>query len=74
MDQLFTTFGEDVKHLVRHIAKMAVVSSQDEQLSTEDTLNSVGLFIHTLDECFHVSLFGCSHLVDFVITDSCAAF
>ena len=69
MDELFTTFGEDVKHLVRHIAKMAVVSSQDEQLSTEDTLNSVGLFIHTLDECFHVSLFGCSHLVDFVITD-----
>lgn len=74
MDELFTTFGEDVKHLVRHIAKLAVVSSQDEQLSTEDTLNSVGLFIHTLDECFHVSLFGCSHLVDFVITDSCAAF
>ena len=71
MDELFTAFGEDVKHLVRHIAKMAVVSSQEEQLSTEDTLNSVGLFIHTLD---HVSLFGCSHLVDFVITDSCAAF
>ena len=41
MDELFTHFGEDVKHLVRHIAKMAVVSSQEEQLSTGDTLNSV---------------------------------
>ncbi|KAM7447173.1 the TRAFAC class myosin-kinesin ATPase superfamily [Porites harrisoni] len=40
MDELFTDFGEDVKHLVRHIAKMAVVSSQEEQLSTGDTLNS----------------------------------
>ena len=74
MDELFTDFGEDVKHLVRHIAKMAVVSSQEEQLSTGDTLNSVGLFIHTLDRYFHELLFGCSQLVAFVITDSCDAF
>ena len=46
MDELFTDFGEDVKHLVRHIAKMAVVSSQE---TTGDTLNSVGLLVHTLD-------------------------
>lgn len=25
-------FNDDVKHIVRHIAKMAVVSSQEEQL------------------------------------------
>ena len=48
MDELFTAFGDDIKHLIRHIAKMAVFSSQEEQLSTGDTLNSVGLFIHLL--------------------------
>ena len=48
MADLFTAFGDDVKHVVRDIAKMAVVSSQEEQLSIGDTQNSVSLFIFLL--------------------------
>lgn len=31
MDDLFSTFNDDVRHVVRHTAKMAVLSSQEEQ-------------------------------------------
>ena len=31
MDDLFAAFNDDVRHVVRHTAKMAVLSSQEEQ-------------------------------------------
>ena len=31
MDDLFSAFNDDVRHVVRHTAKMAVLSSQEEQ-------------------------------------------
>ena len=31
MDGLFAAFNDDVRHVVRHTAKMAVLSSQEEQ-------------------------------------------
>lgn len=31
MDGLFSAFNDDVRHIVRHTAKMAVLSSHEEQ-------------------------------------------
>lgn len=43
VEDLFTAFSDDVRHVVRHTAKMAVVSSPEEQLTDGD--NSVSVCI-----------------------------
>lgn len=43
MDELYTAFNDDVRHIVRHIAKMAVFSSREEQLTDENNTVSAWL-------------------------------
>ena len=45
MDDLFAAFNDDVKHVVRHTAKMAVLSSREEQPRNGDTTVSA---LHTV--------------------------
>ena len=41
MEDLFTAFNDDVRHVVRQTANMAVVTSQEEQLTDGDSSVSV---------------------------------
>ena len=43
MDDLFKAFKDDVRHVVRHTAKMAVLSSQEEPLT--DGINTVSVWL-----------------------------
>jgi len=61
MEDLFTAFSDDVRHVVRHTAKMAVVSSPEEQLtdgdnSTEDDSELNKAFVEGQDMSMEISV------------------